>query len=116
MEFWQIAHCSSEVQKLEECDGKTLITIYPNRNFIDPQRVKSAFCKGLFRLGMAPRYLNHGNDLLIFQDEGHRQRWLQNQGYSEGWINNHLLPIEFAEVIHFPVSAKTKKTGELQVA
>ncbi len=108
MEFWEIARCSSEVEKLEVVDSQTQISCYPHRSLIDPQRIKSAFCNGLLRLGMAPRYLNHGNDLLLFQDEGHRRRWLQSQGFSESWIDNNLLPIEFAEIVPFPAMEKNK--------
>lgn len=106
IELSEIQIGSSDVEKLEVVDGKTQISCYPHRFFIDPRRVKSVFCRQLYYLGAAPRFLNHGNDLMIFQDKKHRQDWLCQQGFSQGWIDNHLLPLAMGEVIQFPEKTK----------
>ena len=101
MDHQEILFYSSEVQKLEEGDHGPELCFHPHRHVIDPKMVKAIYIRQLYRIGTAPRYLNHGNDVLIFCDENHRQRWLKNQGFSDEWIKKNLLP--FAEVFHLPV-------------
>lgn len=101
-----IQYSANSVQKVEQ-DGDWLrINCFPHWHLTDLRQVKAIF-SDLSIVSYSPRFLNHGNDLIIFSNEAHRRQWLSKQGFPPEWIATHLLPLELAEVFPFPTDKKT---------
>lgn len=110
MYFDNILSSSSEVEELELRRESIWVAYGPNHNgqYVRLNELKVAFDSKILSANTNPRFINSGNNILLFGDESYRVSFLKKMGFDDEWIAKNLLPEKpLAQVIElFPESEK----------
>lgn len=110
MDIQQLIFDSSAIEELENVNGRLWINFHPHAQFL-PEDVRVIIDSQIYSKGTAPRFMNHGNNVIFFANESHRITFLKRMKFSDEWIAHNLLPEQpLAEIIQlFPETPETNE-------
>lgn len=119
MHFDNIISNSSEVEELEKRNEAVWIRYGPNHGgqYVRLNELRVLINRSILSGNTNPRFLNHGNNVLMFGDESYRIQFLKKMGFDDEWISQNLLPEKpLAQVIELFPENEEKKEEPLSVA